>query len=726
MQKAKNFGEYRQNLKTALGNEVQRKNLDAFFSAYPQARKKAFEGLPMRGMIQDVARCKDHDLENLDELLAEFTQNCRAQGVQVHVAGSAQEANEIICQIARDNNVEHIVKSKSMTAEETLLNHKLEHDGFEVTETDLGEWIVQLRGDAPSHMVLPAIHLSRYQVQDLFSQYTNTQQPPDVEKLVKVARRELRQRYIDADMGITGANFCVAQTGAMGLVTNEGNARLVATLPRVHVALAGLDKLTATTESALKTLRVLPRNATGQYITSYVSWIFGSGEHAPHDDSSPDKKIRHIVFLDNGRRALARDPSFKEVLRCVRCGACANVCPIYRMVGGHEYGHIYVGAIGLILTYFFHGKDKAKNLLQNCLNCQSCKDVCAAGIDLPRIIKEVYAEIQDDDGHPKEASAVALLLKNRRLFYGLLKAASVAQKPFVKKDPGEPHAYLRHPPLALLDEHNFRDLPPLADKPFRDAWPSLKPKVSPKTPLLRVALFAGCVQDFVYPEQLEAAVELLADRRIQVDFPKEQTCCGLPARMMGELEAAKEVAAHNVKALDPTKYDYILTMCASCGGYMRELYPRLLESWKVAVKAEQLAERVISFSQLVHDVLNLDERFFAPQGQKVTFHCPCHLARGMDVGQQPNRLIQAAGYDFAPMDEERVCCGFGGTYSAKFPRLSRELADKKVANIQATGADVVVTECPGCTMQLRGSLHHQGSKVDVLHLAELLAKAQKK
>ena len=273
--------------------------------------------------------------------------------------------------------------------------------------------------------------------------------------------------------------------------------------------------------------------------------------------NGPDgRKIMHIVFLDNGRLEMAKDPLFAQVLRCVRCGACANVCPVYRMVGGHKYGFVYIGAIGLILTYFFHGKDKARALVQNCVNCEACKAVCAAGIDLPRIIKAVHARIQDEEGHPLPSAMLGLVLKNRHLFHGLLKAARFAQKPVTGGTP-----YLRHLPMMFMKDHAFRALPAVADKAFRDLWPRLKPTVS--RPKLKAALFAGCVQDFVYPEQMAAAVKVLAKLGADLEFPMGQSCCGRPVQMMGETKAAREVALQNVEAFSEVHADYIVTMCAS-------------------------------------------------------------------------------------------------------------------------------------------------------------------
>ena len=634
----------------------------------------------------------------------------------MHEARTAQEANAIIARIAQDNQVSKIIKSKSMTAEETLLNHYLEARGLEVTETDLGEWIIQLRHEGPSHMVMPAIHLSRHQVADLFSDVTGHRQESDIERLVKVARRELRQKFVEADMGISGANFAIADSGAIGLITNEGNARLVTTLPRVHVALVGMEKLVPTLTEALRILKVLPRNATGQAITSYVTWITGANACAAAADG---RKQMHVVFLDNGRRAMAADPVFDQVLRCIRCGACANVCPVYRMVGGHRYGHIYIGAIGLIVTYFFHGREKARNLVQNCINCGACKSVCAAGIDLPRLIKEVHARVQDEEGHPIKSLMLARVLKNRKLFHTLLRSARLAQKPVTGGTP-----YLRHLPQMFAAEHNFRALPAIAERPFRDRWEAIRPYVP--APRLRVALFSGCVQDFVYPEQLEAAVKLIAGRRVAMEFPMQQSCCGLPVEMMGEKDAAREVARQNVKAIDLDSVDYILTLCASCASHLKNGYPRILaDDPELGDRVAEFAHKVVPFSVFMEEILQVPAEAFGASGQKVTYHAPCHLCRGLGVTEAPHRLIRKSGATFLPAEEEQTCCGFGGTYSGKFPQISARILDKKLEDACKTGADVLVTECPGCVMQLRGGAVRRGVALKVEHLAEALVRMLK-
>ncbi|WP_419784924.1 L-lactate dehydrogenase (quinone) large subunit LdhH [Pseudodesulfovibrio sp.] len=717
MQKAHDLKEYREELRESLDNEFLRTTLDNFAVAYRANRTNIFKGIDVRGLVSEIAESKDAAAADFERLYAEFKENAEAAGVHVHFAKDADEANKIITKIAREADCKKIVKSKSMTAEEILLNHDLEDAGMEVTETDLGEWIIQLRHEGPSHMVMPAIHLSRFQVGDLFTEVTGKEQDTEIEKLVKVARRELRSKYIEADMGISGANFAIAETGGIGIVTNEGNARLVTTLPRVHVALMGIDKLLPTLHDALRILKVLPRNATGQHLTSYVTWITGANECLAAEDG---KKEIHYVVLDNGRSELTKDPLFSQVNRCVRCGACANVCPVYRMVGGHKMGHIYIGAIGLILTYFFHGKEKAKNLVQNCINCEACKDVCAGGIDLPRLIKAIHARIQDEDGHPIPSVLLGQVLRNRKLFHGLLRAAKWGQRPVSEKD-----GFIRHLPMIFSKEHSFRALPTIAETPFRDWWQKNAPRV--ENPKYRVALFSGCVQDFVYPEQMQAAVRLFEAEGVAMDYPMGQTCCGLPVQMMGEMKASRDVAAQNLNAFDPSNYDYIITLCASCAAHLKHNYPKLvMEKPSLKLRADEFAGKIIDYSSFVNDVLKVDAGEFKGTGEKATYHAPCHLCRGLDVHEAPRELIAKGGMEYVECAEEEVCCGFGGTFSMKFPELSAELLKKKLDNVEATGASVMYTDCPGCIMQLRGGLKRRGSSIKVRHVAELLNESKKK
>jgi iron-sulfur cluster protein len=715
IQTAKDMKTYKKKIKAALKNKFLRKALDNFASSYKASRAKAFEGMDLAALKDEIAQGKDQALTVLEGLYLRFKAGAEAAGAVVHLAKTAGEANEIISRIARDNKITSIVKSKSMTAEETHLNDHLEAQGFRVTETDLGEWIIQLRHEGPSHMVMPAIHLSRGQVGTLFSDVTKTPVDlEDIDRMVKVARKELRPAFLSADMGISGANMAIAETGTLGIISNEGNARLTTTLPRVHVALVGLDKLVPDLAAALRILRVLPRNATGQALTSYVTWITGAVECGA---SATGKKILHIVFLDNGRLELARDPVFSEALRCIRCGACSNVCPVYGKVGGHTLGHVYIGAIGLILTYFYHGKDNARAIVKNCLNCQACKSVCPVNIDLPFLIKQVYRKILADEGSkPVKNTILSAVMKNRRLFHTLLRTASALQGTLVKKEAG----VLRHLPFIFGKAHDFRTLPALAKTPFRDQWPALRPMI--QNPRLRVALFGGCVVDFVSPEQAIALVRLLVPHKVQMEYPPSQSCCGLPAMMMAEEQTAMEVAVQNLEALDPDRYDYILVLCASCGSHMKEGYSRLLAGKpEQAEKLRRLQDKLMDFSSFMVKVLKVRPEDFIQNQRRVAYHSPCHLCRGLGVTQEPRELLRTAGLEYAPCKDEDVCCGFGGSYSLEFPEISSEILGQKLDHVEATGADVLVTDCPGCVLQLRGGMNKRNGRVQVRHIAEIVA-----
>ncbi|WP_297216295.1 L-lactate dehydrogenase (quinone) large subunit LdhH [uncultured Desulfovibrio sp.] len=709
---------YHKSIDSALDDAFLRRTLDTFAISYRAGRKAIFSEVDERGLIRQIADAKDQACQHMEELYAQFREEAQKRGAVVHRAATAADANEIIARIARDNDVHRVIKSKSMTAEEIRLNKRLEEDGLVVDETDLGEWIIQLRHEGPSHMVLPAIHLSRQQVADDFARATGEAQDTDIQRLVKVARVQLRRKFISADMGVSGCNFAVAENGAVTLVTNEGNAEMVTTLPRVHVVLVGLDKLVPTLDVALTALQVLPRNATAQRITSYVTFIDGATACAADPTG---KKQLHIVFLDNGRSAIAKDPLFSQIFRCVRCGACANVCPVFRLVGGHRMGYVYIGAIGLILTYFFHGHDKAAILSQNCIGCEACKDVCAGGIDLPRLIREVRARLVKQDGAGAPETLLAAVMKNRKLFHNLIKFASFAQRPFVTGNQ-DGTTYLRHLPAIFMGKHQYKALPAIAAESFRDRWQRIRPSLP--APRMRIALFSGCAQDFIYPEQLEAFVKLMTALNVAVDFPLEQTCCGLPLDVMGQRPTAVAVARQNVEAFARGGYDAIVTLCASCASHIRNVYPELLDGDALSQGARAMAEKTQPFSLFMHDTLGVTADDFARTEETVTFHAPCHLCRGCGVTEQPHDLVNYAA-SFVPCAEEDVCCGFGGSYSMKFPEVAAQLLENKIAHVRETGAQRLVTDCPGCVLQIRGGARKHELPIRVSHLVELLAETVK-
>ena len=336
------------------------------------------------GQLKDEARAiKVRCIARLDKLVAQFAANYRARGGQVHFAKDAEEAQRLVLQIARENSVQLIAKSKSMATEEIELNHFLEKEGLQVVETDLGEYIIQLAKEKPSHIITPAIHKTKEQVSTLFHEKLGSPETPKISEMTQTAKRVLRSVFLTADMGVTGANFAVAETGTIAIVTNEGNGRMVTSLPRIHVAVVGVEKIVERLSDVPPILKVLPASATGQKITVYFSIL--SGPRRKGETDGPEQS--HIILLDNGRVDMLGS-DYRESLYCIRCGACLNVCPVYQAVGGHSYGGTYPGPIGAVVTPLLHEEDARypTALPQASSLCGACREACPVKIDLPRML----------------------------------------------------------------------------------------------------------------------------------------------------------------------------------------------------------------------------------------------------------------------------------------------------------------------------------------------------
>jgi L-lactate dehydrogenase complex protein LldF len=327
---------------------------------------------------------RDFTLANLDHFLELFERNAVARGAQVHWAETGAEVNQLVLDIARRNGVRKIIKSKSMLGEESGLNHFLESGGIEVRETDLGEYIIQEANETPSHIIAPAIHRTKEQVSDLFEARHGRPRKDDIAEMTHEAREVLRPHFLTADMGISGANFLVAETGTTMIVTNEGNGRMTTTLPRVHVAIAGIEKVLPTLEDVAFILRLLTRSATGQSISNYLTYT--TGPKGAGDADGPDQF--HIIIVDSGRTRVLGS-SLREALRCIRCGACMNHCPVYQNIGGHPYGWVYPGPIGSVLTPAFVGLENAGDLPNAATLCNQCGVVCPVKIPLPDLMRKL-------------------------------------------------------------------------------------------------------------------------------------------------------------------------------------------------------------------------------------------------------------------------------------------------------------------------------------------------
>jgi L-lactate dehydrogenase complex protein LldF len=378
---------FKANAREALADAPLQDALSKLGGAFPARRRAAIEGLPEFDALRDRAvEIKNDVIANLDYYLEVFEDAVTASGGHVHWCRTPEEARATVLKLCRDVGARTVTKGKTMIGEEIAINPFLEAHGIAPVETDLGEYIIQLAGEAPSHIIAPAIHKTKDQVSDLFLEHHaalgKTVRQTEGEALVAEAREVLRPRYAEADVGITGANFLIVETGSSVIVTNEGNGDLTQTLPKVHIVLASLEKIVPTLEDAATLLRVLARSATGQEASVYTT--FSTGPRRPGDADGPE--AYHIVLLDNGRSDLIGSP-LQDILRCIRCGACLNDCPVYKAVGGHAYGWVYSGPVGAVLTPALIGIEEARHLPSATPFCGRCEAVCPMRIPLPSLMR---------------------------------------------------------------------------------------------------------------------------------------------------------------------------------------------------------------------------------------------------------------------------------------------------------------------------------------------------
>ena len=406
---------------------------------------------------------REHVIQHLDYYLARFASELEARGQHVHFAADAQEAASIVLGLVQEKRARLVAKSKSMVSEEVGLNHRLAAEGIECVETDLGEWIVQLAKEPPSHLILPAIHKSRAQVQALFAADGAGAVPPETRALAGYARQRLRDVFSAADVGITGCNFAIAETGSVVIFTNEGNGRMVTTLPRTHIVMMGAERILPTLADLELFVNVLPRSATGQKITTYVNMITG----ARRDGEADGPEDLHVVVVDNGRSRLVGDRDFEPVLDCIRCGACLNVCPVYRNIGGHAYGSVYSGPIGAVLTpLLLRDEPRARELAQASSLCGACYQACPVKIplhDMLVTLRQRAAEASDSMSPERLAfGTFGTVVQNPwlyRLTTGLFRAlVRYLQRHAAGLLPRLPviSGWVRHRELPLLEGKSFR------------------------------------------------------------------------------------------------------------------------------------------------------------------------------------------------------------------------------------------------------------------------------
>ena len=463
--------EFNRGAAAAIADPKIQRSLLGLYDGFHRSREVAASETPDWEALRDRARdVKTHTIANLDLYLEAFADRVEEMGGTVWFARDAAAATGYVLEIAESRGVRTVIKSKSMVSEEMGLNERFAAAGIESVETDLGEYVIQLANEAPFHIVAPAIHKDRHDVSELFHQKFGTDRTQDIQALGRLARSQLREKFISADMGVTGANFMVAETGTLVLVTNEGNGRMSTSMPRIHVALAGMERVIPTMHDMGMFLRLLIRSATGQRISSYVTLV--NGLKRPADEDGPDEM--HIVIVDNGRSKMLADPELREALNCIRCGACLNACPVYRKVGGHSYGYVYPGPIGAIVTPMLTGLPDAKDLPYASSLCGACREACPVRINIPRMLLALRRDVAEGSdrtaGRPgplAERLAFALwrrlFLSNRSLGIAL-RLGRLIQRPLVRR------GVIRWLPAPLSGWTRHRSLRPIPQRSFRDVW----------------------------------------------------------------------------------------------------------------------------------------------------------------------------------------------------------------------------------------------------------------
>ena len=712
---------FQERLDAALGDDRLARNLTTFQQSWKSNRTDIMATVPF-GELRDSLKARKSDvIAHLDERVSEFEAAAERAGARVHHAATAVDANRIIRDLARLHSIKVIAKSKSMVSEEIELNHDFHDHGIEVVETDLGEWIVQVMGQRPSHLVMPAIHLGRGEIGEVLTERLGRPVPTDdIGEQVRVVRDEIREVFFTAGMGITGANALIAETGTVMMCTNEGNGRLTSSLPPVHVVLAGIEKLVPTFDDAMTQLRLLGRSATAQTLTSYSTFITGP---------TPGHEM-HIVLVDNGRRRMAALPEFREALHCIRCGACSNVCPPYREVGGHVFGHIYTGAIGLVVTPFLNELDDIASPQSLCLSCNACETVCPVGIPLPRQILDVRRMVVQRKGLKPVKRAAFAVLSRPAVFNLAARIGARAQTPLTHGD-----RFMRAKFPMLTRQTRWRSLPALARRPLRDrvrtgtVLSGYRPVVSNGLAGWTVALFPGCMTDRLYPEQGEAVSESLRHLGANVIVPDGLNCCGLPASNSGDDPDAKRMARQTIRALERSRAEWTVSGSASCVAMIAQDYPHLFRdepAW--LARAERLAARITDFTTLLEREAKLPAGCLAGgtsdlvPDNVVTYHDSCQGLNALGLRAEPRRLLtEVMGYELRELSESTICCGFGGSFSFEYPRIASRLLTGKLNDAEAAGARVIVTDNQGCIMHLRGGADAGRRPIRVVHIAELMA-----
>lgn len=667
-------------------------------------------GLDVEKFKESSRSVKVKASESRSRIVNQFAEKIKHNGGAVFFAKQGTDAIEYIAGICQRAKAVTVVKTKSLTSEEIELNHGLEKLGIKAIETDLGELVCQVAGEKPSHLVFPAIHKSAKDIADLFSKEYGEEISDDPSDILSHIRAHLRSTFLSADVGITGANVGIAETGSIIIETNEGNGRLVTSIPRIHIVIIGLEKIVSSWADASTLIQSHPISATGQLMTVYVSMI---SSHLPIEGKNEGREF-HVVILDNGRSKMQEDPWFADALNCIRCGACMNICPTYGIVGGHTFGYIYPGPIGIPWTAEVHGLDKA-TFANLCISCGLCKEICPVDIDIPLMIAKVKEQEIEKDGQLLVNSFFVSSYKLARFASSTAPLSNWLMRTRVSR-------YLMEKTFGV-DRH--RTLPSFARKRLRPRVKETRKSVSiPSGSEKKAVFFPDLYADFNDPELGLRAVMLLEALDYVVEIPEKLKWSGMPYISYGEISKATQVAIHNLDILsDYVDQGYEIVSTEPTAIYMmREVYPKLMENYdsslastgkgnsvdkeRLVARAHKIEKVSNSFFQFIqNDLSRLDLRK-SFEVEEIGFHIPCH-ERALSSGRPALSFLERAGYTVRIV-ETGTCCGMAGTFGMKHGPLGYDLSmavgDKLFERFRSSGCKTIATESSVCSTQLLDGL----------------------
>lgn len=623
------------------------------------------------------------------ELVERFAEKARQRGASVCLAKDGAEAIAYVLEIARKRNAKIVAKSKSLTSEEIEINEPLENAGMEVIETDLGELIIQQVHEKPFHLVFPAVHKTIADVAEIFRNVTGEEIPDDADEVMKAVRRYVRPYFLNADIGMTGANVGIAELGIIVIETNEGNARLVSSIPDVHICIMGREKIVETVEDALQMMLAHPISAVGQHLTTYET-LMGGRSPLGFGGTNGDRES-HLIILDNGRTKMLEDPLMQDALNCIRCAACMNICPTYGVVGGHLFGYIYPGPIGIPWTASVHGLEKAGEFAHLCVSCGLCREICPAEIDIPMMISAVKDRYSSFEKHP---------LVNRALMAAesMAKAGSATaplSNLFLK------NKSFRSQMEKVVGIDRRRKLPPFRRRTLAKRFDTRgASKVS--HPTHRVAFFADIYANYNAPELGMAAVELLEARGCKVLMPPQKGC-GYPYIGYGDLTQARKVAEENVRSLAfYTQQGYDIVSTEPTAVYcLKFSYPKLLEGRQDAIDVANRTYEFYEYLEILEAKKSEDLRINLT-GRRFGFHIPCHQ-RSLGAGSHAMTYLKRRGAQVEVI-ETGTCCGMAGTFGLKEGMLGYELSQAVGQPLfdafTKSSVEAIVTESSVCKIQL--------------------------